>query len=145
MKIIVKDRQTLADLAIQELGGLSGLVHLAERNGLSITSELHDGMVLEYDATDVVSIRVVTQLSKQGVSPATEIDYEDYQLLLGATTPGGSFGSQLDPAGEEDNGIEIEKIDELLGLLASGKEPDSPTSEVWLTQVFDKTFDIVFA
>ena len=49
MKVTVKDRQSLFDVAIQVLGSAEGVFALAERNGLSITDRLTDGQELEYD------------------------------------------------------------------------------------------------
>lgn len=46
MQIAVKDRQSLADIAVEYLGGVEGIFALAERNGISITARLEDGQTL---------------------------------------------------------------------------------------------------
>lgn len=47
MTVIVQNRQTLSDIAIQVYGTNAGLVSLAEVNDVSITDELPAGTALE--------------------------------------------------------------------------------------------------
>lgn len=54
MQIAVKDRQSLADIAVEYLGGVEGIFALAERNGISITSRLEDGQTLDWELADTV-------------------------------------------------------------------------------------------
>ncbi|MBQ9076858.1 MAG: hypothetical protein IJY31_03345 [Muribaculaceae bacterium] len=68
--IIVKDRQTLLDVALQTSGSLEGLMDLAIANGRSVTDELADGE--ELITGEVVDRKVVERYEMEGVCPATE-------------------------------------------------------------------------
>ena len=82
MKVTVKDRQSLFDVAIQVLGSAEGVFALAERNGLSITDRLTDGQELEYDLGDIVDSRTAELVAARGICPATEIPSTDERALL---------------------------------------------------------------
>ncbi len=82
MKVTVKDRQSLFDVAIIVLGSAEGVFALAERNGLSITDRLTDGQVLEYDLGDIVDTRTAELVAARGICPATEIPTTDERELL---------------------------------------------------------------
>ncbi len=82
MKVTVKDRQSLLDVAIQVLGSAEGVLALAERNGISITDRLTDGQVLEYDTADIVDSRTTKLLEARGICPVTEIPTNDERVLL---------------------------------------------------------------
>lgn len=85
MQITVKDRQSVADIAVQCLGGVEGIFALAERNGISITERLEDGQTLDWELTDTVDAQVQKTYAAQGIEPATDISAQDMQALLKAT------------------------------------------------------------
>jgi len=59
MRYTVQNRQTLMDIALQELGDVAGLVALAQRNNMSITQELQAGNILEIDEGMILKKEVV--------------------------------------------------------------------------------------
>nr|DAM28369.1 MAG TPA: hypothetical protein [Caudoviricetes sp.] len=87
MKVTVKDRQSLLDVAIQVLGSAVGVFALAERNGISITDRLKDGMVLEYDLGDIVDSRTAELVAARDICPATEIPQKDESALIRRVWP----------------------------------------------------------
>lgn len=68
--VMVKERQTLLDIALQTSGSVEAVMELAKQNGLSITDELSDGQVLE--VKEVKDVAVVERYAVEGVCPATE-------------------------------------------------------------------------
>lgn len=85
MQITVKDRQSLADIAVQYLGGVEGIFALAERNGISITAKLKDGQTLDWELADTVDATVQRIYAAQGIEPATDIPQKEMEALLTAT------------------------------------------------------------
>lgn len=85
MQITVKDRQSLADIAVQYLGGVEGIFALAERNGISITARLTDGQKLDWELADTVDATVQRIYAAQGIEPATDISAKETDALLQAT------------------------------------------------------------
>lgn len=85
MQITVKDRQSLADIAVQYLGGVEGIFALAERNGISITARLADGQTLDWELADTVDAQVQKTYAAQGIEPATDISTQETAALLQAT------------------------------------------------------------
>lgn len=85
MQITVKDRQSLADIAVQYLGGVEGIFALAERNGISITARLTDGQTLDWELADTVDAQVQKIYTAQGIEPATDISAQETNALLQAT------------------------------------------------------------
>lgn len=85
MQITVKDRQSLADIAVQYLGGVEGIFALAERNGISITARLTDGQKLDWELTDTVDATVQRIYEAHGIEPATDISAAEANTLLAAT------------------------------------------------------------
>ncbi len=85
MQITVKDRQSLADIAVQYLGGVEGIFALAERNGISITAKLEDGQTLDWELADTVDATVQKTYAAQGIEPATDIPQKEMEALLTAT------------------------------------------------------------
>lgn len=85
MQITVKDRQSLADIAVQYLGGVEGIFALAERNGISITAKLKDGQTLDWELADTVDATVQKIYAAQGIEPATDIPQKEMEALLTAT------------------------------------------------------------
>ena len=85
MQITVKDRQSLADIAVQYLGGVEGIFALAERNGISITAKLKDGQTLDWELADTVDATVQKTYAAQGIEPATDIPQKEMEALLTAT------------------------------------------------------------
>lgn len=77
--IIVKDRQTLLDIALQTSGSMEAVMDLALANGLSITDELSDGRVLE--TVEVIDAAVVERYEINGIFPATEASDEERSAM----------------------------------------------------------------
>lgn len=70
MKITVKPRQTLSDIAVQVYGDESAVVLLARTNGLSVTEDLAPGAELE--APEQVFDRQMQNFVRTNkISPAT--------------------------------------------------------------------------
>lgn len=67
--VIVKDRQTLLDIAIQESGSIEAVFELAMNNGLSITELLSAGTVL--NKVPVVVPEVVNYYAINELLPAS--------------------------------------------------------------------------
>ena len=55
MKIAVRDRQSLVDIALQACGSVEAVFAIAERNGLAITDDLVVGQTLTYETADIIS------------------------------------------------------------------------------------------
>lgn len=70
MKIIVKNNQTLADIAIQEYGTLEGVFLLAQANDISPTDTLATGKKLTRPDV-VLNKEMESYCKKNNVSPAT--------------------------------------------------------------------------
>lgn len=77
--VVVKDRQTLLDIALQTSGSMEAVVDLALANGLSITDELSDGRVLE--TVEVIDAEVVERYEINGIFPATEASDEERSAM----------------------------------------------------------------
>lgn len=139
MEVTVKDRQTMFDISVQCLGGVEGVFALAERNGVSITARLKDGMILTWDHTDVVNAIVQKTYADRGIMPASDIEIKEMQALLGVVSS--SAGSDVTVS---DDTLVVDKIDQIIADLAAGKEVVSE-SDLSLTRIFDNPFDVVFA
>ena len=73
MKVTVRQRQTLSDIAVQVYGDVSGVVALARANGLPVTAELVPGQVLACpDVTYDNYLQVYVR--RNGIVPATLYD-----------------------------------------------------------------------
>lgn len=127
------------DISVQCLGGVEGVFALAERNGVSITARLKDGMILTWDHTDVVNAIVQKTYADRGIMPATDIEAKEMQALLGIV----SSVSDSD-ATVSDDAVVVDKIDQIIADLVAGKEVVSE-SDLSLTRIFDNPFDVVFA
>lgn len=78
MKTTVKDRQSLLDLAIINGGNIETAMAIAEANGISITTELEEGRVLEIpDCLTNIDKRTIEKYNVLGLEPATELSAED--------------------------------------------------------------------
>lgn len=119
MKVVVKNRQCLADIALQVCGSVEAVFSLAERNGLSITDELAVGQILIYEPTDIEDKRVVAALAIDRVCPAGAADARTLNLLLAGV--------------DTETGI---------GLLDSTSDTIETTST---TAIFTREFDLTFA
>lgn len=80
MKATVKDRQTLADIALQYSGAMEAAFELAELNGIGMTNDLSDGQQLEIPKT-AADAAVVRRYKVKGVEPATALSEEDLSAL----------------------------------------------------------------
>lgn len=78
MKRIVKDGQTMLDLALQSGGHVETVLALALANGLSVTDRLADGQELTVpEPVEGGDARTVGLYEAYGVEPATEASVED--------------------------------------------------------------------
>lgn len=115
MKIAVRDRQSLVDIALQACGSVEAVFAIAERNGLAITDDLVVGQTLTYETADIEDKQVVAAYAANGVFPAGAADARTIQDLL----------TYVDP---DDNS----------GLLDS-------TTDAATTMIFTEQFDTTFA
>ena len=76
---MVKERQTLLDIALQTSGSVEAVMELAKQNGLSITDELSDGQVLE--VKEVKDVAVVSHYEINCIVPATEASDEERSAM----------------------------------------------------------------
>lgn len=73
MKVIVQQRQSLSDIALQVYGDVSGVIAIARANGLSVTPDLVAGQVLQ--CPDVVyDYYLQNYVRRNGIKPATLYD-----------------------------------------------------------------------
>ena len=73
MKVIVRPRQSLSDIALQVYGDVSGVIAIARANGLSVTPDLVPGQVLQ--CPDVVYVNYLQNyVRRNGIKPATLYD-----------------------------------------------------------------------
>ncbi|MCD8041448.1 MAG: hypothetical protein LUH10_00130 [Tannerellaceae bacterium] len=68
MQNIIKNRQTLADFAIQECGTLEAFFEIAAYNGYSVTQDPVAGETLEYDPEWIIKKKY-----RKNIQPATAI------------------------------------------------------------------------
>lgn len=72
MKVIVQQRQTMSDIAIQVYGDIRGLADLMEANGIGPTEDLQPGMVLE--CPERIHDRYMSDyVARNNITPATAI------------------------------------------------------------------------
>ena len=71
MKIKVKDRQSLLDIALQTSGGMEAVFALAEKNALAVSDPLPIGAELE--TANVINRAVVERYAIKKAQPATEL------------------------------------------------------------------------
>lgn len=147
MEIIVKDRQTLLDIAIATFGSAAGVFAFVRRNGISLTSALKDGQALTYEAADIIAPAIRDAYEVGGISPATDIDRTSYLRLLAAT---GSPFKSIDcinvgiPVDLPASTFEIDPLEEALSDVVAGRPPKENT-EIHLTRIFQNPFDDTFA
>lgn len=142
MQFIVSDRQTLLDAAVIALGSVAGVFALAQRNNISITATLADGLPLSYELEDVVAPAVRSAYAVQNISPATDIPRADYLELLYQT--GTKRPKIMRPRLPDDSAIVVDKIDEVIADLEAGR-PLNIQSKNELTRIFQDPFDEVFS
>lgn len=81
MRQIIKDGQTLADLAVQEFGSWEAMVAIAHKNGISMTETPNAGT--ELMMPDEVWNRTMQNYCKNNdVSPATARDQSGFRLRI---------------------------------------------------------------
>lgn len=119
MKVEVKNRQCLVDVALQVCGSVEAVFAIAERNDLAITDDLAVGQILTYEPTDIEDKRVVAALAADCVCPVGAADEKTLRALFVAVDP-------------EDGS----------GLLEDTTDAVDPTP---LTSIFTEQFDITFA
>jgi hypothetical protein len=75
MQITVQNRQTLLDIALQELGSAEAVFELAVVNNCSITGDLDAGRVLDIPAvSQYVRRQIADYYRVNGINPATQLD-----------------------------------------------------------------------
>lgn len=72
MKTVVLDCQSLLDLAIQELGDISGIFDLAEKANVSLTDELAAGQEIELPL-QLSDKQIAGYYASRRITPATAI------------------------------------------------------------------------
>lgn len=72
MQIIVRNRQTLADIAVQVYGNIMAVVPIAERNSISVTDDLYVGQIIQCPEVEY-SVKRGRYLGMGKISPATAI------------------------------------------------------------------------
>ena len=72
MQIIVRNRQTLADIAVQVYGNIMAVVPIAECNSISVTDDLYAGQVIQCPEVEH-SAKRGRYLGMGKISPATAI------------------------------------------------------------------------
>ncbi len=80
MKVTVKDRQTLADLALQHQGSITALLDIAELNGIGITDRLTNGREMDV-ADSIIGSATVRRYQVKNIEPATELSEEELSSL----------------------------------------------------------------
>lgn len=91
MKVTVRDRQTLPDIALQTSGSMEAIFDLAMANDVSITDNLIDGQELETVA--VVNKKVTDMYAMDDVKPATALSCEDCMASISGI---GYMGIEID-------------------------------------------------
>lgn len=142
MQFIVSDRQTLLDAAIVALGSVAGVFALVQRNGISLTASLPDGLPLTYELEDVVAPSVRSVYAVQRITPATDIPRADYMELLYQT--GTRRPPVVRPYQPDDSLILVDKVDEIIADLNAGR-PVKVHSKQEFTRIFQDPFDEVFS
>ena len=84
MKVTVRPRQTLADIAIQVYGDLRAICDIAAVNAISITDDLIPGSTIECPET-VYDKYLQDYVVANGISPATAFE-DDGTLSVGIFT-----------------------------------------------------------
>ncbi|MDR3227757.1 MAG: LysM domain-containing protein [Prevotellaceae bacterium] len=76
MQTTVQNRQTLLDIAVQEMGSAEAVFELAAANNLSITDALENGQILQIpqSANNYVQRQVVKYYNVNKINPATAIE-----------------------------------------------------------------------
>lgn len=81
MKQIIKDGQTLADMAVQEYGSWEAMIAIARENGISMTEVPTAG--IELTMPDAIWNRTMQNWCKDNdVSPATARDQSNVSLRI---------------------------------------------------------------
>ncbi|GGH78117.1 cell division ATPase FtsA [Filimonas zeae] len=77
MKVEVLEGQTLADISIQTNGDLGRIIEIAMLNGISITDDIAEGVVIEVPAADNDKQSVVAVFNDKADRPASKIQFSD--------------------------------------------------------------------
>lgn len=81
MKQIIKDGQTLADVAVQEFGSWEAMIAIAHKNGISMTEVPQAGTELSMPDTRWNST-MERWCKSNGVSPATARDTSGVEMRI---------------------------------------------------------------
>ena len=145
MQIIVKDQQSLLDVAVQYLGSAEAVFALAERNGISITDRLRDGQALQWEVTDIGDAKVQKLYKLHSIIPATDIDDLTAEMLLSITdeyTEGCNVPQFARPFDEHLNGYDMPSEG---SQFSNGTNEVGPDGRIILTRIFADQFNDVFA
>lgn len=77
-KIIISEKQTLLDIAIQETGSLESVFEIAEANGLVVSDILEPGLELKIPGGLIIDTDVFSFFQSNGLFPAN--GYSDDEL-----------------------------------------------------------------
>jgi LysM repeat protein len=80
--IEVKDNQSLADIAVQYLGDSSAAKDIAQLNGISISTTLVKGQVLQLPDT-INNKKIANYYAKRGLVPASVATERDAAVVQG--------------------------------------------------------------
>lgn len=122
MKREAREGQCLTDMALIITGAVEGVWTLALRNGLSVTSALAQGQMIEYEADDVEDTRVAGKYASEGICPALAITDAALEALLKGES-------------EERHGYR----------RPNEPEVDDPGEQSTRAQIFAAAFEAVFA
>ncbi len=146
METTASDRQSLIDIAITALGSAAAVFALVRKNNVSLTARLAEGSIIAYDAADILAPDVRRAYIARRISPATDVAPYEYNALLIATgsdmalPPVVSAGTP----GTPDSAI-TDSLQQAIDSAAAGRPPTLPEQPVFLTNIFQNTFDDVFA
>lgn len=80
MRITVKNRQSLLDIALERDGCIETVLDIAEANDMPVTDDLVPGTSVETGGAAALKKQVVSHLEAYGVKPATAISLSDADL-----------------------------------------------------------------
>ena len=76
--VIVKERQSIADIALQYCGDVEAVFRISELNDISVPESLSVGM--ELIIPDVINKRVVDYYTNNEISPATTGEEDNFLM-----------------------------------------------------------------
>lgn len=83
MRVTVRDKQSVFDIALQEFGAIEAAFDIALKNGISVTSKLNAGAVLIMPKNAPETSAVLSFYKDNSITPATDIEIENTTLPSG--------------------------------------------------------------